>query len=112
MRKIFFMSLFLSVLSANPLPLVHYDPFYKSQIILHTHTPRKVQNKSFTLSAIFNNHAFINNKFYTVGEKIQGYKIKKIYRHSVVLQHRSSITVLHLQQKHLLEIKQTKREEK
>jgi len=110
MRKIFFVSIFLTVLGANPSPLVHYDPFYKSQTILHTHTQKKVQRKSFALSAIFNNRAFINNKFYTIGEKIQGYTIKKIYRHSVVLQHRSSITVLHLQQKHLLQIKQAKRE--
>jgi len=112
MRKIFSVSIFLTVLGANSLPLVHYDPFYKSQIILHTHTQKNVQSKSFALSAIFNNRAFINNKFYTIGEKIQGYTIKKIYKHSVVLQHNSSITVLHLQQKHLLQIKQAKREKK
>jgi len=112
MRKILFVSIFLTVLGANPLPIVHYDPFYKSQIILHTHTQKMVQGKSFVLSAIFNNRAFINNKFYTIGKKVQGYTIQKIYKYSVVLQHRSSIIVLHLQQKHLFQIKQAKREKK
>jgi len=112
MRKIFSISIFLTVLGANSLPLVHYDPFYKSKIILHTHTQKSLQRKSFALSAIFNNQAFINGKFYAIGDKIQGYKIKNIYKNSVVLQHGNSITVLHLQKKHLLKIKQAKREKK
>lgn len=110
MRKIFFISIYLTIASANPLPLVHYDPFYKSQIILHTHTHKRVQNRSLTLSAIFNNRAFINNKFYTIGEKIRGYRIEKIYRHYIVLQGHNSIIVLHMQKKHLLQINNKKKE--
>ena len=114
MRKIFSVSIFLTVLGANSLPLVHYNPFYKSQIILHKHThiQVKVQNKSLALGAIFNNRAFINNRFYKIGDKIQGYKIKKIYKHSVVLQSHNSIKVLHMQQKHLIKIKQAKKVKK
>jgi len=112
MRKIFLICISLTFLWANPLPLVNYDPFYKSQKILHVHASNKRQSKSFVLSAIYNNRAFINNRFYTVGEKIQGYKIKKIYKQSVVLQNRSSIKILHLQKKHLIQIKQAKREKK
>jgi len=112
MSKIFVISLLCVVASANSLPLVHYDPFYKSQIILRSHTHKRAQRKPFALSAIFNHRAFINNKFYTIGEKIQGYKIKKIYKNSVVLQHGSIMRVLHLQKKHLLQIKQAKREKK
>jgi len=117
MRKTFFISIFLTALGANSLPLVNYDPFYKSQVILHKHThiQKKVQNRSLALGAIFNNRAFINNRFYEVGDKIEGYKIKKIYKYSVVLQSHSSIKVLHIQhmqQKHLIKIKQAKKVKK
>lgn len=112
MRKIVFVSLLLGVLYADTLPLVHYDPFYKSQIILHSQKRQSLQHNFFGLSAIFNDRAFINNRFYTVGEKIQGYRIKKIYKHSVVLQHGKHIKVLRMQQKHFLQIKQAKRERK
>lgn len=107
-----FISLLSGLLDAASLPLVHYDPFYKSQVILHSHKRRILQQNFLALSAIFNDRAFINNKFYTVGEKIQGYRIKKIYKHSVILQHGRHIKVLRLQQKHFLQIKQAKREKK
>jgi len=112
MRKLLFVPLLFTLVSAKSLPLVHYDPFYKSQIILHSHTKKSIQNKSFALSAIFNNRAFINNRFYTVGESVQGYKIKKIYKQSIVLQHGNTLIMLPLQKKHILKIKQAKREKK
>ncbi|WP_151901010.1 hypothetical protein [Sulfurimonas hydrogeniphila] len=112
MKKVILASLYFPFLYANSLPIVNYDPFYKSQKILHTRHASKRQSNSFVLSAIYNNRAFVNNRFYTVGEKIQGYKIKKIYKQSVVLQNRSRLKILHLQKNHLIQIKQAKREEK
>jgi len=110
MRKVFLTLLSLTFLWANPLPLVNYDPFYKSKKILHTKARHKRQRTSLVLNAIFNNRAYIGNKFYTVGEKIQGYKIKKVYKQSVVLQNHSSVKILYLQKKHLIQMKEIKKE--
>ncbi|WP_457748861.1 hypothetical protein [Sulfurimonas sp.] len=110
MKKIYLLSVSLTFLHANTLSLVNYDPFYKSQRILHS-TPSKPKNKSLVLNAVFNNKAFINGKFYTVGDKILGYKIKKIYTQSVVIQNRKILKILRLQAKqHQLIITQPKRE--
>jgi len=113
MKKTFLLFISFPLLYANSLALVHYDPFYKSQKILHTLTAQRTQNKSLVLSAIFNNQAFINNKFYALGEKIQGYKIKKIYKQAVVLRNHKSLKILHLQQKqHLFTLQSSKRDKK
>ncbi len=97
-------------LDASTLPLIKYDPFYKSQAILRTSTDIKVQKESLVLDAIFNNKAFINGKFYAAGDKIGEYTIKKVTKESVVLQNKKRIKILRLKQKqHQLIIKQQKR---
>ncbi len=88
-----YLSLFAEVL---PLP-VKYDPFYKAQKLL-----KKKKAKSFsgtlklTLSAIYNERAYINGKFYKVGDKIEGYKIYKIGKNFVILKKRGKKRVLYL----------------
>ncbi len=113
MRKSLLLFVSFILLHANALPFVHYDPFYKSQKILHTSIEKKAEKKSLILNAIFNNKAFIDGKFYTIGDNIGAYKIKKINKEFVVIQNHKIIKVLRLQQKqHQLIIKQQKREKK
>jgi hypothetical protein len=59
-----------------------YDPFgYKKKILHHKivvlHKMRKRRKKIYKLEAIFQNMVKINNKWYNINSKIDGYKIVK-----------------------------------
>lgn len=87
---------------------VNYDPFYKATKIIK-HSTRKrviVQNREISLHlyAIFNNKAYINGKFYAIGEYISGYKLIKIKNDHVVLAKRGTIKVLPLLPKRVMRI--------
>ncbi|WP_187647363.1 hypothetical protein [Nitrosophilus labii] len=89
-----YLSLFAEVL---PLP-VKYDPFYKAQKLLKKKKKIKSVSRTLklTLSAIYNERAYINGKFYKVGDKIEGYKIYKIGKNFVILKKRGKKRVLYL----------------
>jgi hypothetical protein len=56
----------------------------------------KVASGEPTLKAIFNQKAFIDDRWYSVGDKFGKYKIKKIYTNSVALEDNDLIKTLHL----------------
>jgi 2-oxoglutarate dehydrogenase complex dehydrogenase (E1) component-like enzyme len=56
----------------------------------------KITSSEPTLKAIFNRKAFIDDRWYSTGDKIGKYEIKKIYINSVALQDNNLIKTLHL----------------
>ena len=99
-----------TVLLSDTLPPVNYDPFYKAQKLLKK--PKRVQifSKPIKLKvyAIYNNRAYINGKFYKIGDKIAGYKIYKIYDSYVVLKRKSKLKILHLVKNRILKMRKEK----
>lgn len=92
--------LFASLLFGSAgLPIIKYDPFYKAQKIL-----KKPKKKHFTLerkrelqlTAIYNQKACINGRFYKRGDKVYEYKVAKVLPKAVVLQKGNSMRVIHL----------------
>ena len=97
----------LSLLGA-PLP-VHYDPFIKAKKIIKRAkepalSPAKVVRPRFELSAIFNDKAFINGRFYKVGDRISGYKVSEIKENYVIFQKNGTKMIVPLVKKHVLEM--------
>ena len=80
---------FLVVAESLQLPVV-YDPFEGVQHRIKkehkTRSATKKQKISLVVSAIFNNKAFINKKFYTIGEKIGKYRVVEITSTYVILE--------------------------
>lgn len=80
---------FVVVAESLNLPVV-YDPFQGVQhFIKKEHTTQsatKKQKVPLVVSAIFNNKAFINKKFYTIGEKIGKYRLVGIKSTYVILE--------------------------
>ena len=99
-------------LFANVLDLpVEYDPFYKaSKIIQHTKKGRKnIQPliKPFYLYAIFNNQAYINGKFYQIGEQVEeGYRLISIKKNYVILKKGEQMKLLPLLKSSILQIRE------
>lgn len=103
--------LFALALFANVLDLpVEYDPFYKaSKIIQHTKKGRKnIQplSKPFYLYAIFNNQAYINGKFYQIGERVGGYRLISIKKNYVILKKGEQMKLLPLLKSSILQIRE------
>ena len=97
----------ITVLSSNTLPPINYDPFYKAQKLLKK--PKKIQVFSkpiqLKLYAIYNNRAYINGKFYKIGDKIYGYRVYKIYDNYVVLKRNSKLKVVYLIKNRILKMR-------
>ena len=103
--------LFALALFANVLDLpVEYDPFYKaSRIIQHTKKGRKnIQPvvKPLYLYAIFNNQAYINGKFYQIGEQVEGYRLISIKKNYVILRKGERMKLLPLLKNNILQIRE------
>ena len=93
-------------LIAAPLP-VHYDPFVKAKrIIKRAKEPIlssvKMESPHFELSAIFNDKAFINGRFYKIGDRIWGYRVSEIKENYVILQKNGTKVIVPLVKKHVL----------
>ena len=82
---------------------VRYDPFQKAKKIvvkksipvIFTATP----SVRLDLIAIFNNKAYINGKFYTIGQNVYGYRLVAIKENYVVLKKGRQIKLLPLVEK-------------
>lgn len=89
---------------------VEYDPFHKaSRIIQHSaksHKRISQTEKPLYLYAIFNNQAYINGKFYTRGEQIDGYTLLSIKKNYIILKKGEKIKILPLLPKNILEIRE------
>ena len=57
-------------------------------------TKQYYSSSSFTLGMVINNSAYINGKWFKIGDKINNYKITKIAKSSVTLKQNSIIKVI------------------
>ncbi|MEA1982073.1 MAG: hypothetical protein U9N39_00900 [Campylobacterota bacterium] len=63
-----------------------YDPFATAKPILKKKTIiKRVRHKSIVIETILNNRAFIEKKWYSVGDTIYGQKIKNVRRDGIVI---------------------------
>lgn len=110
MRSIAVFFIALSLFSKTLDLPVRYDPFYKaSKIIETTKKTKSLRRKSvlhLQLYAIFNNRAYINGRFYSVGDRIGEYMVKSIKKDYVLLVKNGTIKILPLLQKKVLRIEQ------
>lgn len=77
---------------------VNYNPFLKKTRLIDGKVQPIQKNKTIELKAIFNDKAFITNKWYTKGESVAGYKIYSVDTMSVVLKKGSEFKTLQLAQ--------------
>ncbi len=85
---------------------VKYDPFVKAQKIIKRHkaVPIRIKRaRTLHLVAIFNDKAYIDGKFYHVGDKIDGYVIEKIDKRGVLLKRGKQSKLLRLVPNHILQ---------
>ncbi len=82
---------------------VPYDPFFKTKKILSLKkkrapntTPHKVR---LVLLSVLNKRAFINNRWYKVGDRVYGFEVVKIYINRVVLKKNQKKMILNIRQK-------------
>ncbi len=95
------------VLGAKVLDLeVPYDPFTPAQKIIkksrHAPIPPKPPAPRLYLLAIFDHKAYIDGRFYRVGDRIGGYRIAKIADNYVLLEKKGKMKILFLAKKRIL----------
>ncbi len=95
-----------AVLGAKVLDLeVLYDPFGSAQKIIRKNrlpvTPRPIV-PILRLFAIFGDKAYINGRFYKIGERVGGFYIIKITNNYVLLQRKGKKKILFLRKKRIL----------
>ena len=99
MKKITLFYLLLSTLiNAESINIIHYDPFKKATILLKRTTQKKIilRRKSLKVSAIFNKKAYINGKFYKLHSRVDGYKIIRIQDQYIQVQKHRKISTIPL----------------
>jgi hypothetical protein len=70
---------------------VKYDPFKKGQEVVQKIFSKKVQDNTLYVTAILNNKAFINSRWYRVGEKVDGYKIIQLKENSILVKNSKKV---------------------
>lgn len=88
---------------------VQYDPFVKAKKIVREAkqgavSPLSKRPHRLVLIAIFDDKAFINDRFYTVGQRVGGYVIVRIAPTYVVLKKKGKTKILPLGKKHILKV--------
>lgn len=63
---------------------VKYDPFKKAQVIVQKAVETKKQDKTLHVASILNNKVFINSKWHSVGDEVNGYQIIQIRENSLL----------------------------
>ncbi len=105
--RLFLIALGIGVVYGGSLELpVAYDPFVKAQKIIKP-IRRKVQRVAqpkLKLKAIFNDKAYINGRFYRVGQRVGGARIVAIQEDRVVLEQGGRQMVLPLWRKRVLRV--------
>ncbi len=79
--------------------ILKYDPFYTKQIEKQLRkynlpTPKKRKKRALKLVSILGNRAFIDGTWFGDGDKVDGYKIKKVLQNRVILSRQSKIKIL------------------
>jgi hypothetical protein len=107
--KILILVFFISLLHANDTDL-NYDPFKQAQKIIKKSSYIKAPvQKPIKINAIFNKKAFINGRFYSVGDKIRNYKIIKVTNDTIWIKNNNVIKSIKLKNnKTILKIKKVK----
>ena len=95
------------VLGAKVLDLeVPYDPFAPAQKIIQKSRraplPSKPPASKLHLLAIFGDKAYIDGRFYRVGDRVGGYRIVKIADDYVLLEKKGKMKILFLAKKRIL----------
>ena len=101
MKKTLALAVFaIAAFGSQRLPIIQYDPFFNAQkiikqqsMIIKSITKTKAAIK-LHLTAILNDQAYINGRFYKVGDKIGAFKVVKISSNSVHLKSKTKTTVL------------------
>jgi len=65
-----------------------FKKYYIKEKIINTQIQKKKRKDKFKLKAIISNHVLVNNKWYSLDEKIGKYKILKIEKNLVVLNYK------------------------
>ena len=74
-----------------------YDPFAVAKPIMKKNGVQKrtvVSIPYIRLQTVLNARVFMNNSWYDVGDKIQGYKVKSIHKNFVVLAQKSVLKII------------------
>lgn len=86
-----------------------YDPFQKGKKIVAKMISVKKPIKALHVTTILNNKAFINSKWNSVGDTIEGYKIVQITNSSVLARKNGKIVKIGIEKsKKLLKIRDKK----
>ncbi len=92
--------------------ILKYDPFFtkyeKKQLQkYYFHVQKKKKKRALKLVSILGNRAFIDGKWFAKGDKIDGYKIKKVFPNRVVLYRQNKIKVLKFEKnKNILNVRE------
>ena len=92
--------------------ILKYDPFFtkyeKKQLQKHYfHVQKKKKKRALKLVSILGNRAFIDGMWFAKGDKIDGYKIKKVFPNRVVLYMQNKIKVLKFEKnKNILNVRE------
>ncbi len=70
---------------------VKYDPFQRGQEVVKKAFENKQQEKTFNIISILNNRVFVNSHWYSVGDKVNGYKIIQIGEKSILAKNSEKI---------------------
>ncbi len=84
--------------------ILKYDPFFIKKDTIKSYKnkemiTKKIQVKHLNLVTIINNKAFINGRWLSEGDTINGYKVKNIYANKVVILKKNKRVVLSFEQK-------------
>lgn len=111
MRSLIVIFLLLTSIKAYDEPFA-YDPFKKAQVLIQKESPKaqekqKVKKNSIVLSAIMSDKAFINGKWYGLGDKFGSFKVDMIRQNMVGLKRGGKVKIITLgRKKHLFTIKE------
>jgi len=106
MKKIIIAIFLLSTtIIAKPLHIVHYDPFKKAKVLLKRTAPKTIyfQHKTLKITAIFNNRAYINGRFYGINSIVNGYKIIHIHDKFIQVKKHGKISTIPLIKQNFLD---------
>lgn len=85
----------LSVLAPKTdIVYANYDPFEKGKKVVLKTIEAKAPTKVLHVTTILNNKAFIESKWYKVGDSVKGYKIVQITANSVLTKKSGKIVKL------------------
>jgi len=71
-------------LKAEQIVHVRYDPFQRVQKVIQKVLIQKPQESSFHISSVLNGRVFVNSRWHSVGDTVNGYKIIQIREDSVL----------------------------